>query len=275
MTKEAEPQGGFDEVLAQYPDLARVRELFIDLFQDRTPLVNLGYTARQIEFALPVLRLLEDKGRVVTSLPNNPYLYFNDPDDPGAESLGISYLPKREGFDLSGFRDEAFRGWSGLSYEERLWRFFLQPRSVVIHQDFLQAVARIGLFEEGAEIDNLDYLINQFFNRSFTNARMGMMAENPATRAARAVGVAGTYRAAWVDERTKLEFVAKMDIPEDKSTGSTYVTFRKLTPVFDSRGKMVPIGKKASTSEDKVTKILSARNRQAVSGELAWGNARL
>lgn len=273
MTKEAGPQGEFDEVLAQYSDLARARELFIDLFQDRAPLVNLGYTGRQIEFALPVLRLLEGEGGVATHIRNNPYLEFNS-DDPHAEGLQVYHLPKREGFYLFAVRDETARGWGELSRDQRIMRMLTARQPVVIFQDFPEQVAHIGLFEESADINNLDYLVRQFFADSFTDAPMGMKAENPVTRAARAVGVAGTYRAAWVDERTKLEFVAKVDAPEDKGLGSEYITYRKLKPVSDLRGTMIPIGKKANASEDKVTQILSARNRQAVSGELAWGNAR-
>jgi hypothetical protein len=101
-----------------------------------------------------------------------------------------------------------------------------------------------------------------------------MRAESALTRAAKAVGASGTYKAAWVDERNKLEFVAKVDAPEDKELGSVYVTYRKLKQVSDSRGSMTPMGKKANTSESKVTQILEARKHQAVSGQLALGGAR-
>lgn len=274
MNKESgqQPQGEFDEALAEYHDLARARDLFINLFQDKDPLVKLGYTARQIEFALPVLKLLEGEGKVATYIPNNPFLDFSS-NDPFAEELQVYYLPNREGFYLFAVRDEGLRGWGELSRDQRLMRILTARQPVVIFPDFPEQVAHIGLFKEGADIDNLDYLVRQFFDKTFTDAPMGVKAENLLTRAARAIGVAGTYKAAWVEEETKREFVAKVDVPEDKKFGSIYVTYRKLEPRSDLRGGIIiPIGKKANTSEKKVTQILSERNKHSVSGKLVLGN---
>lgn len=278
MSEQPSPgEGGkFDETLAKFPQLARARELFINLFQDRSPLINLGYTGRQIAFAMPVLRWLEEEGKVATHIRNNPYLQFEDPDEPDAEVSYIHHLPKHDdGYLLIAFRSEAERGWEGLSREQRLVKALTTIQPVTIFDDTPEQVAHIALFKEGADVNNLDYLVNQLFNNLFTYAPLGMRVESTLAKVARAIGAAGTFKAAWVDEEIKHEFVAKVDTPEDKFFGPRYVAYRKLRPVSDSRGSMLPVGKKANTSENKVTQILEARQQQIVSGQLSLGGAKI
>lgn len=266
------PQSEFDEVLAQFPELARARNLYIELFEDRSPLVNLGYTNRQVEFALPVLRLLEEEGEVMSYM-RQPFLSFDNPKDPSVESLQVYFLPSNQGFYLFAIKDETSRGWGELSQGERVWRMFYAQQPVITFDDFPEQVAHIALFDETAHITNLDYLVRQLYADSFTNAPQGMRREGILAKAARAMGVVGTYKAAWVDEATKLEFVAKLDAPEDRKLGSVYVAYRKLNLISDFQGTVIPIGKKANISEQKVTKVLSSQRQQAVSGQLAWGKA--
>ncbi len=280
MTKETSSQGEFDKGLAQYPDLARAREIFIDLLQDKLPLIKLGYTGKQIEFALPVLRLLEDEGEVATHIRNNPYLYFSNPNDPWAEALQVYRLPKRQGFYLWAIRDETARGWGNLSKTERFKRILQAKQPVVIFQDLPEQVAHIGLFEEGADINNLDYLVRRLIiDVLITNAPLGIRAENPVTKFARAVGATATYEAAWVDPQTQLEFVAKVDLPRGKKPDpvqSVCVGYRKLVPPLRNyMGKtMTVIGKVPNTSDEKVTKVLSTHFQKYISGEFALSKVR-
>lgn len=164
MSEIPAPRPESDEVLSQYPELARARELFIDLFRDRSPLVNLGYTNRQIEFTLPVLMLLQEEGVIEMDHLKNPYLSFDNPRDPNTQKLEVYYLPSRQGFNLF--------------------------------------------------------------------------------------------------------FVAKLDAP---GFDSDYIAYRRLSPISESQGTLVPFGKKANISEQKVTKVLSVRKQQVSSGQLAWG----
>lgn len=272
MSEIPSPQPEFDEVLSRFPELARARSLFIELFKDRSPLINLGYTSRQVEFALPVLRLLEEEGGVMDHL-RDPYLTFDNPRDSWVEALEVYYLPSRQGFYLSATRDETARGWDDLTEVERLWRMLYTQNPVIIFSDFSDEIAHIGLFDETADVTNLDYLIREFYADSFTNAPEGMRREGKLTKIARAIGIAGTYRATWVDDETKLEFVAKLDAPEYRQLGSDYVAYRRLRPISDNQGTVVPFGKKANVFEQKVTKILSAQKQQIVSGQLSWGKA--
>lgn len=262
-----------NEVLAQHPGLARARELFIDLFEDSMPLVNLGYTRKQIAFASPTLRLLEGEGLIETYTDDNPFLLFNSA-DPHAEWLNVYALPNRIGFELSAHRDEFWRGWGELSRDQRLRRMLTFTDPVDIFQDYPSQVASIALFEDGTDMNDLDYLVRHFVVDSSTRAPMGMKVENPLTRIAKSIGLVGTYRAAWVDEQTKLEFVVKIEAPEHRRDGPDYVTYRKLRPIFDSNGTMTPVGKKANASPKQVTQILSEKKKQVTSGSLAWDNTR-
>jgi hypothetical protein len=276
MKRSPEQNSESDEVLVRFPELARTRTLFIELLKDRSPLVNLGYTNKQVEFAIPALRLLQEKGEVLTHL-SVPYLSFqNPPDGPEIESLQVYELPSREGYYLFASRDETMRGWADLTLAERRKRLLFGRNPVIIFDDLPIQAAFISLFEDKADIKNLDYLIAEIYgDSSFTDAPMGMKADTPLTRAARRVGLAGTYEAAWVDERIKLEFVAKIEAPEDRTIGPNYVAYRKLRPVGDLKGTMIPFGKKANISEDKVNDVLSAQQDRVISGELALGRARI
>lgn len=275
MKDRIQPNPDLDETLAQFPKLARARELFVELFASRSPLINLGYTARQQQFALPALTLLEEQGEVKFD-PKGPYLGFADPENPGIGDLQVQELENAQGFYLFGVREESTWHDKALSKEERERKlltiiFSGKPsgNSTIIFSDFPEQVADITLFEETVELANLDYLVQQMCNY-YTVAPFGLHAKKPLATIAKTVNLVSTYQAAWVDERTKLEFVAKIEIQENKPFGPTYVSYRRLTPVSDSLGKVTPFGKKANVSEEKVSKALSATKQLAV-GQLVLG----
>lgn len=274
MGKTPEFEGEPDEVLKNFPELDRARNLFLQLFQNTVPLSKLDYTARQIDFTVPVLRLLEGEGEVVTYL-SRPFLSFENPNDPWLEALEVYYLPGGEGFHLHAFRDESMRGWGELTLKERTIKILMgllnrQSNPVVIFSDFPGEVALIALFEEDAEINNLDYLIPQLLNSHYTGSRFGMKREGVLTKAAKAVGLAGVYRAAWKDERTKREFVAELRAPEDWRSEPDHVAFRRLPSLEDQEGHLItPIGKKAGISKNKVMEILEGGKREVFVGQLA------
>ena len=101
--------------------------------------------------------------------------------------------------------------------------------------------------------------------------RLGTYRENPLTKLARLVGQVSTYRAAWVDE-TNNEFVVRVDPPNSLGIDPVFASYKKLNKITDMRGSVVPVGKKPSTSENKVMQTLSAKERQLVIGKLVFGN---
>jgi hypothetical protein len=262
------------ETKGRFYDLFRARELYIQLFRDSSPLINLGYTAAQIELAKPVLSLLEGEGKVATYLPNNPFLAFNR--EVGSDSLELEVysLTGTYGFDLSARKDwdQSFGDWIGLSEEERFERIFHHiNESENIFDDYPAQVAQIALFEENARIYDLDFLMHQLLSDLFSDTLLGMQNENTLTSAARNIGMVGTYRALWTDE-TRYEFVAKLDFPGNNDFDSQYVAYRRLNPVSDSKGKMIPFGKKANISQDNILKILKLKKQKEISGQIISGN---
>ncbi|MCS7091970.1 MAG: hypothetical protein NZM26_01305 [Patescibacteria group bacterium] len=271
MKKETgqQPQEKFDEALKQYPDLALARNLFIQLFSDRSPLVNLGYTNEHIDYAWPVLRLLEGGGKVMTQIRRYPYLSFTNPQFPDAESLQIYHLPEKRGFSLFATRDENSRRFANLSPEERLMREIFTMQPVIIFEDLPQQVAHICLFRaKDPKLNSLDYLVESIFCGWFTDPLFGLHPEGFVTKFARRINLAGTYRAAFLDEGTKLEFVIELNVPEEKRVVS--VVYRKLNPVTSGGVTMIPIGKKPNKSIDEVKRAFSQHSRQIVEGEFAW-----
>lgn len=255
----------FDETLIHFPGLARARELYIQLFKDNTPLVNLGYTPKQIEYSIIALRLLEGEGKVNTHF-KKPTLEFGDPTNPG-ELVEVSYLENNQGFYLYACRETTDPDIS--DKYERLIRILAGSTFKVL--DSVGTIAKIALFQDTNRINELDYLIPQLYSPSAEALDKGVKKENVLTKAARTFGLATTYRAAWVDERTKLEFAVEVNDSTSIKRGEPLECniWRRLNPVSDDLGIVVPFGRKPNTSVESVKEILSSAQSKAVSGKLA------
>ena len=133
MSETRKPTPEFDETLAQFPDLARARELYIDLFKDNSPLVNLGYNSRQIEYAVHTLLLLQGEGEVnVETRSTSPYLVFKNPDNNSEEDVYINCLPSKQGFYLGATRDEIVNQQGNSSFEEMLLRIIVETAAMTL-----------------------------------------------------------------------------------------------------------------------------------------------
>jgi hypothetical protein len=259
MGKEASQEG-----LSQYADLARARALYIDLFTDASSLVNLGYTARQIAYTRPVLFLLEEEGSVATHIPDFPYFQFED--DEAVKSLEVYYLDrKNDGFRLQARRNDAMR-WAETPEQILQATLFSSPFLNIFDENSMDVVD-ISLFSPEMPTDNIEYLINQLC-KNYIEGKKSIKRKSPLNDALSKIGLIATYKAAWVDERTKHEFVAEIHDPVDDY--SEYVAYRKLQVVNDNVGTMLPIGRKPNITQDKVTQVLTQRASQAIQGAIAW-----
>lgn len=101
---------------------------------------------------------------------------------------------------------------------------------------------------------------------------LGIQAENPLTITGRKLGVVATFKAAWIDPETKREFMARIDVPEDNEIGSRFVAYNKLNPITNLAGSMLPIGKKANISPNKIMQVLTEKKSSVITGQLALGN---
>ena len=270
MLDGSSPDHSEDEVLAQFPDLARARNLYISLFHDSSPLVNLGYIGGQITQAKVVLDLLTESGEVHTHIPNDPYLFIEDPKFPESRSVEISHLRSKQGFMLNADAD--------VSNTAIIRNMFRPVSQNILFDDIPFKVAHIGLFDSNqVDFNDLDFLVRQLTQASggaaFSFAPLGMQKENLLTAAAKKLDLAVTYMAAWTDGERKHEFMAQIDVPENHGD-PVYLAYRKLSPISDLKGSMTPFGRKPSISKDKVLGILQTGKRKVISGELALGNSR-
>lgn len=251
----------------EFPQLARARELFIALFRDRSPLVNLGYTNLQIEFTIPVLRLIEGEGKVVTD-SNDRYLPYLDFDNPTGENANISSLPNN-GFLLYAARYPSEE--EGLTRDERLIRWLFGNPIKVLDDDV--TVAKVGLFPEVREnaID-LNVIVPLLYSTEIRLSR-----ETLATKISRKVANMGpaTFRAAWLDDRTRIEFAVEIMDPQSRRLGleeSEYALWRRLNNISDSQGTMTPFGQKPDGSKEMVSHAFSQAPK-VFSGALVLGKA--
>ena len=253
------------EETKRHAELFRAREMFIDLFSDKSPFLNLGYSSQQINYALPSIETIQNEGilNVKTYLKDNPFLHFDE--DMGSWNLSstINYLSNKEGFYLLSARDRLIT--EDMSEGERFSAIFA-PSPVIIFNKDTGIVAHIALFKDNSRMDDLNYLLPTIYQDIITNAPLGIQEKSVFTPLAKAIKIAGNYQASWVDEKTKLEFVAKIETPE---FDAEYVHWRKLRPLTDELGTVYPIGQKAGCSIREIQEILNLKKNKTFLGEIA------
>lgn len=137
---------------------------------------------------------------------------------------------------------------------------FWAKSPVVIFPDEGTVVAKITLFTDPDKISNLSFIAPRLLKRDLTLPR-SVRKEQPITKILRKLEKTAIYTATWVDEDTKIEFVAKLDEPY---LNPIFVSYRRLAILSDDQGTVIPFGKKANISGEKVTKILTERKSQVV-----------
>ncbi len=254
----------------KFPELFRARELFINLFSDQSPFINLGYSRQQMLYALPSIGLIQDEGKlVIDNFKNDPNLTFDDTLGSWDLWTGIYHLPDKQGSYLFSTRERTIT--HEMSVSERFFAMISGPSVSIFGENDLK-VAHIALFNENAPINNLDYLLPILYKNIITDAPMNIRKEGIINKLGRKLKILGTYQASWVDEKTKLEFVAKIEIPEMEGYEPEYVHWRKLFQVKDDKGTMTPIGQKAISSIGKIKAILDSEESKLVFGNLSLEN---
>lgn len=254
------------DILQQFPELQRARGLFIDLFKDRSPLVSLGYTSRQIGRTMPVLQLIEGDGKVEIShfLPN---LSFQKPRDPNVETATIDQLPDFNGYYLYATNERRVKGENR---EERLWDS-LKPNPNRMFETDEISVAQIILFKERANVKDLKYLVKTVIALEYFPVKV--QRENFVSRFVKEFGLVGTFQATWLDNN-RTEFVVKAEVPNEL-TETAYYHWKLLKPISDRYGVITPVGQKPNISHRKIDKILTSEGELVLAGSLAWRTAEI
>lgn len=246
-----------NEPLAQYPELARARNLYIALFKDDAQLINLNYTAAQRKVAKPVLTLIQDPGEVLH--PGQPYCYLSFMDETGAKRVGIYALPEKVGYGLLAVDDPIPAGLSGL-----IEALTAKPPAPVF-DDY--RVAEINLISNLEVTADLPRLIKAFYEGGYGLSQLRQ--ENVLSRIARTLGKITTFRAQWTDD-TRRDFVVELKPATKETKGSYYHEWRKLNPLSDLQGTVVPIGRKPNSSKEQILEVFNRQPERAFQGHIQW-----
>ncbi len=247
-----------NEPLAQFPELARARSLFIVLFKDDSPLINLGYTGGQRRETKPVLILIQESGEVLNPETTNQSLYFVD--DSGQQFVEIALLPKDAGFSLFAAKDPVSRGLVGL-----LGALTTELHPPVFDDSF--AVAQINLVRQNTIERDLSRLIPAFYEEGY--ALPQLKPDSLLSRAGRMLGKTTTFRAQWTDDIQR-DFVVELKPPTSESKEGYYHHWRRLAPLSDFQGTVVPIGRKPNSSKDQILETLNRQPERAFQGQIQW-----
>lgn len=270
-----------EELQNAYPDLARARELYIQLLNRPQLFSALGYTHDQEFWARIVTDFIDEDMRLV---PHKKYPFLEstridlddetDGDNPEAARI---YRINNSGFGvtqlMATYDDMADIDYRNMGPEQQiLARIFHQrPRALQIFDETSQEVVNIGLFDPSAPTDDLSFLIKSLIEPHEFHT---LHAQGRVTKAIGKILPVATYQARWLDEERKDSFAVRIEIPWGAKPVVEDSIFQRLTDVEDNEGVQIPIGRKANTSSVKVTQILSEAKGLVVSGQLATQRSR-
>lgn len=303
------PEEKGEAPLGEFQDLKRGRELFLQLFCDATPLANLRYTSRQITYARSAIdAIAEGKGKVETISRANTFMRFPYPINEQTDTLAfIGEIPRKQGYYLDAWRvafeeDETKKN---LGYEEPYSQnsSLLSPNDwypVFLHD--LSTVLKVFLLNSEKVSADITLLSRLFISHlpytkmiGYRARRVssphdlmpiedltyfrGLQPENPVTTAAKSAGLVCTYQARWIDQQTKMELMFKITPPEAIPSiipglnplrqSPYYFSFKRLAPISDARGNVIPFGKRANVSDEEGKSIFAREAQTSVSGKLA------
>ncbi len=271
MARLRSPESFDDEVLTRFPELARARMLFVDLFQDRTPLVNLGYSPRQIEWVVPTLKLIEGPGEIDTHLKLPSLHFYRNNEDPDCENMEIYMLDNGGGYSMSGVHDKTMSRREVESGNDLLYRFLFSKNPVQMYEIYGGQVAEVAMFKPEVDTNNLNYLIGVALALMYY--AKPVFKDNALARLGKRMNIVGTFSATWVDER-KNEFVIKTDIPQEQSKPE-YFYWKRLKSLINRDEEFTPFGSKPSVSHQQVDRLLAAKKYRILEGHLAQAENRI
>ncbi len=256
------------EIISEY---AYARDLFVQLFRDEIPLVNLGYNSPQRTLAkLALLFLEKEEGEL--RLKPQPSVFFGDE----GWFVGVQLTRMNRG----GYYAYALYDTHGLylsqfsTPEERRWAFCFWEPKIRFFEDDYAAVAEINMIPGNVAIDDIDTLVGHLYEGRY-GEQVNMKKISPiSVIKTRITPSVATYRAAWTDDETKLELVVESNHTSkatgDKSLANMLYVWRRL-PTQNLQGqKWIPFGRKPNISESRMKKILEAKKEKMVTGQLAW-----
>jgi hypothetical protein len=242
--------------LLQFPDLENARNLFVQLFQTETPLINLGYNTQQREIVKPVLKLMEGEGRVsLKSLE----VYF---DGIGGATVVLERLKR------GGHRLLADKGGHLGFMEMMVGRGFFDNELPTI-------VAHMCMLPGDKNYSDIQTLVSHLYEGYISNKPVHLEPSAPLSRLKSMLSPnTAIYKAAWTDDDTKLELIIESNFVDkalaDGLSDQEIEIWRRLPTQSLDGQSWVPWGKKPNISEDTLKKILDEKRTKIATGQLVF-----
>lgn len=256
------------------------RDLYVQLFQDESPLINLGYSAKQVQFTRSALSLMEREGAFYPT--PKPRVAFGNLEIISEDTSPHVWLTTL-----------ANGGFKAIAQYPLLWvpdRFendkgYIHPspyKTDLISEEFpLGVAAVIDILPGDKDYQDVDELVQHLYEGAWLNhyhIRNPKM-ESPSvlnflkSRFSTSVAV---FRAGWVDENTKLELVVETDIYSRLQgfTGEKVISseggqkinisvirevWRRLDQIEKDGLVWAPFGKKPNPSNQSIQKALEGK----------------
>lgn len=260
-------------------DLKYGRDIYVKLFQDENPLINLGYSAKQIQFTRRALLTMEEEG---TYFPTpKPRVYFGDPDGLISENLNPHvWLTTLKNGGFKAIAEYPLLWMPDRNDEEKGYISSGNFKSDLPLEEFPgEVVAVIDMLPAG-KYDEEEVLVRHLYEGAWLNhyhernPQIGKPNFANWLRSRFSTSVAA-FRSGWVDENTKLELVVETDIYSRLKglKGSHFVqtesgrrdilavteVWRRLPEIEHEGAFWVPFGKKPNPSRQSIQKALEGK----------------
>ncbi len=261
MAQESKPSSQEGNIILQ--EFEYGRELFVQLFKDDTPFVNLGYTPKQKALAKRALQHLEEEGSVSQTTPRTTSHFGID------DEFVTLFQLKHGGYGLHAIYAPAEYHMLGTDQQEKI-----RKELTFFEADFWGKVTFIDMIPEGVNYEDLRVLIPHLYQGNEVTLRnVPIEPANPLSKTKAFFFSTSTYKAVWVDDITKLELVVETDFAdkdlEVRRPKQAIDVWRRL-PVIELDGKSwVPFGKKPGISGEATQKAFEGQKGRVVVGSLA------
>ncbi len=231
------------------PDFEYARELFIQVFKDDTPLVNCGYTLSQLGIAKSALSALEEESIRIVLTPPPAFVDFGKLGS--GRSVELFQLP-HGGYKLDA--EYNINDYNGID-------FFEFP--------YHHSAAIFSAIPENVGLEDIPRLVKNLYEGSDSDlCDTHMVQRNPLTQRLNSVlDSLVTFRAFWVDERTKIDlvvetnFTTETDRAEIGSEDVTHIWRRLPTQELEGQRWFI-FGRKPNISKDLILWPLQNEIRQ-------------
>lgn len=274
-----------------FQELKRIRELSVGILGDNSTFVNLGYTHKQMGDAKHVLAVLEED---LADVEFSPRLEAHFHDDSEARNVFLTKL-RNGGFSLTGQFDSFKQAKSDPGSDDPNFTFSPQefykfltsqmnttpPYSIVEGDTGTVAIIRVlpNIPDLTGDLDNL---VKNLYEGTEKDSRRNirMQGKNKATQALSRVLPIATYRAVWVDERTKLELIVESNFETRGEVAAEYLSqeptidiWRRINATSLDQKNMIGFGRKPNVNSKKALESLNTQKEKIVSGQLSFGKS--